>query len=298
MLKQTIYDPLKSYLKAIGTYPLLTMEQEKGLGRIIQSCLAIIKVEEDKKISERSEECRQAEKELRVAADLLACSNLRLAISIAKKYLNNKISMEDLVQVGDLGLLDAVRRFDPERGTKFSTYATYWIKRRIREELTYRSRLVRIPQWSCRLLYKIKRMRSDSIQSDMTVISLSEFAEKFGISLEKALIPYQATLPVWGIFDDMSEDPKAERERLEIDRAADLPAVRQKLSEALLCLCERDREVMKLRYGLMDGECWSQEKIGGKFGLRKQRIKQIEDSSLAALRQTSFFQWLKDYLTP
>ena len=269
-------DSLNMYLKEIRQYPLLSSEDEKAL---------IIRIS-------------QGDKEAR---DRLVESNLRLAVSIAKKYQGNGLTLMDLIQEANIGLLVAIEKFEPERGFRFSTYASWWIKQTISRALDNKSKLIRLPAYVVEGVNKMK-----SVERALTITlgrepTLEEVAEEMGIEPAKVKKLRDSSKEVSSLDVAVGEDDEATmgeliadtssltpEESMEIQNKADI------LNNILNTLDGREGEVIKYRYGLMDGEARTLEEIGQIFGLTKERIRQIEAKALRKLRNPFRAKLLRD----
>ena len=273
-----IDDPVKMYLKEIGKVPLLTPEREAELSQ---------------RMSEGDE---MAKKELVEA-------NLRLVVSIAKRYVGKGLFFLDLIQEGNLGLMKAVSKFDYTKGYKFSTYATWWIRQAITRAIADQARTIRIPVHMVETIHKVTKVQRQMLQECGRDVSADEIAKEMNMSSEKvreiikiAQDPISLETPVGEeedshigdfIEDDTSPAPAD---------AASYTLLREQLEEVLHTLTPREEQVLKLRFGLEDGRTRTLEEVGQQFNITRERIRQIEAKALRKLRHPSRSKKLKDYL--
>ncbi len=298
-------DSVRLYLREIGQVPLLTLEQEQELARDIARGQAA-----DERL-QSGEELSPAEREqLHLesargdeARQKMAAANLRLVVSIAKRYRDRGLPLLDLIQEGSLGLLRAIEKFDVDKGFKFSTYATWWIKQALSRALADQSRLVRLPVHLGETLNRIQATRRHLTQKLGRDPNDAELAVEMGMSEEKlrelrrtAQDPVSLATPVGEEADstlaDFIPDPRA----LDADDAAATGMLRDQIASALDQLTERERKVLELRYGLSDGQPRTLEEVGKAFGVTRERVRQIEVKALRKLRHPRLGKLLKDYL--
>ncbi len=273
-----IDDPVKMYLKEIGKVPLLDPEREQELS---------------KRMSEGDEAAKQE----------LVEANLRLVVSIAKRYLGKGLFFLDLIQEGNLGLMKAVSKFDYTKGYKFSTYATWWIRQAITRAIADQARTIRIPVHMVETIHKVTKVSRQMLQEEGRECSPDEIAKKMGMSPEKvreiikiAQDPISLETPVGEeedshigdfIEDDTSPAPA---------EATSYTLLREQLSEVLHTLTPREESVLRLRFGLEDGRTRTLEEVGQQFNITRERIRQIEAKALRKLRHPSRSKKLRDYL--
>jgi len=299
------FDPVRMYLKEIGKVPLLTGPQEVTLAKRIEAgVLAAERLEADSGLSDE-----QREGELAVVADgelakrQLTEANLRLVVSIAKRYVGRGMALLDLVQEGNLGLIRAVEKFDYTKGFKFSTYATWWIRQAITRAIADQARTIRIPVHMVETMNKVLRVKRQMLQELGREPTVEEVAAKVELTPDRvrdieriSLEPVSLETPV-GEEDDSSlgdfvEDPSAIAPATAAERARLVADIEEALTE----LNEREREVVRLRFGLDDGQVRTLEEVGKQFGVTRERIRQIESKTLAKLRHPTRSQRLRDYL--
>jgi RNA polymerase primary sigma factor len=272
-----IDDPVKMYLKEIGRVPLLNGEQE---------------IEYAKGILEGSDTAKKR----------LIEGNLRLVVSIAKKYIGRGVSLLDLIQEGNMGLIRAVEKFDHTKGFKFSTYATWWIRQAITRAIADQARTIRIPVHMVETINKLVRTSRRLLQELGREPKEEEIAEVMGISAEKvreinkiSQDPVSLETPI-GEEDSHLGDFVEDKEIITPSEAANITMLRKEMEDVLDSLTPRERRVLQLRFGLIDGHQRTLEEVGKRFGVTRERIRQIEAKSLRKLRHPSRSKILRDYL--
>ncbi len=287
-------DPVRMYLKEIGRVPLLSMEQEKSLAMRIEAGelesrrdgvadLALMDVGEEAK--------RQ-----------LTEANLRLVVSIAKKYVGRGMLFLDLIQEGNLGLIRAVEKFDYRKGYKFSTYATWWIRQAITRALADQARTIRIPVHMVETINRLIKVSRQLLQELGREPSVEEIAEAMGLTPEKvrevmkiSQEPISLETPIGEEEDSHLGDFIEDQEAVAPAEAASVMLLKEKMQDVLQNLTERERKVLVLRFGLEDGHQRTLEEVGQEFGVTRERIRQIEAKALRKLRHPSRGKALKDY---
>ena len=271
-------DPVKVYLKEIGRVPLLTPEEEIEL--------AI-------RISEGDEEAKKK----------LAESNLRLVVSIAKRYVGRGMQFLDLIQEGNLGLIKAVDKFDYTKGFKFSTYATWWIRQAITRAIADQARTIRIPVHMVETINKVKKTNSQLLHKNGRDPTAEEIAEELDMPVEKvreilrvAQEPVSLETPIGEEEDSHLGDFIPDDEALAPADAASQMLLREQLADVLKTLTPREERVLSLRFGLEDGHPRTLEEVGKEFNVTRERIRQIEAKALRKLRHPSRSKKLKDFL--
>jgi RNA polymerase primary sigma factor len=296
-------DSVRLYLREIGQVPLLTTDQERRLatritdGQEAAKELAKTGVAHDRKrLRERVLLGEEARKDM-------AAANLRLVVSIAKRYRDRGLPLLDLIQEGSLGLLRAIEKFDVTKGYKFSTYATWWIKQALSRALADQSRLVRLPVHLGETLNRIQAARRQLTQTLGRDPNDGELAAHLGMSEEKlrelrrtAQDPVSLATPVGEEADSTLADFIPDPHALDADDAAASGMLRAQIATALDQLTERERRVLELRYGLSDGQPRTLEEVGRAFGVTRERVRQIEVKALRKLRHPRLGKLLKDYL--
>ena len=287
-------DPVRMYLKEIGRVPLLSMHEEKTLAMAIEAG----ELEAQKNGSASNETIGggfEAKRKLTEA-------NLRLVVSIAKKYVGRGMLFLDLIQEGNLGLIRAVEKFDYRKGYKFSTYATWWIRQAITRALADQARTIRIPVHmveTINRLIKVSRQLLQELGRDPTV---EEIAGEMGLTPEKvrevikiSQEPISLETPIGEEEDSHLGDFIEDQEAVAPAEAASVMLLKEKMADVLKNLTERERKVLVLRFGLEDGHQRTLEEVGQEFGVTRERIRQIEAKALRKLRHPSRGKALKDY---
>ncbi len=297
-------DLVRAYLKEIGKVPLLTAEQEVDLSQRIEAGLfARQKLQDSTLTPSVRRDLQWLVTDGEKARQHLLEANLRLVVSIAKRYLGRGMLFLDLIQEGNLGLIRAVEKFDYTKGFKFSTYATWWIRQAISRAMADQARTIRVPVHMVEQINKITRIQRDLLQSLGREATPEEIGAELGLAPERVLeIQRYAREPVSlqavvgdeadGAFGDFIEDADA-------PSAVDLVSyamMQQQLREMLAGLEEREAAVVKLRFGLVDGTPRTLDQIGQEFGLTRERIRQIETKTLTKLRHPSRSRGLRELL--
>jgi RNA polymerase primary sigma factor len=298
-------DPVRMYLKEIGKVSLLSGSEEVSLAQRIEAGLAA----ELRVVEHPDRPPSQIHADRAIMADGLAAkralieANLRLVVSIAKRYLGRGMLFLDLIQEGNLGLIRAVEKFDYTKGFKFSTYATWWIRQAITRAIADQARTIRIPVHMVETINKVLRVQRQMMQELGHEPTVEELAEKVDLPVTKvreiqriAQEPVSLETPVGEEDDshlgDFIEDPQA----VAPADAAARAMLNEAVGEALDELTERERKVVRLRFGLEDGQARTLEEVGKEFGVTRERVRQIEAKTLAKLRHPIRSQRLKDYL--
>ncbi|HET6914676.1 MAG TPA: RNA polymerase sigma factor RpoD [Acidimicrobiales bacterium] len=302
-------DPVRMYLKEIGKVPLLTAAEEVILARCVeQGILAAERLatceEETALLRDREGVARDESlrREGLVAKRILVEANLRLVVSIAKRYRNRGMAFLDLIQEGNLGLMRAVDKFDYTKGFKFSTYATWWIRQAITRAIADQARTIRIPVHMVDTINKVMRAQRQLLQDLGREPGVEEVAERAEMTPEKVRDILRVSQETVSLEQPMGEDDFSLSDLIE-DEAAVAPAeaaaramLNQAVNEALSELSERERRVVRLRFGLDDGQMRTLEEVGREFGVTRERIRQIESKTLAKLRHPMHSGHLRDYL--
>lgn len=276
-----IDDPVKMYLKEIGSMRLLDSDEEIVLAKKVEKGSLPDATDEDKK------EADDAKKEL-------ADRNLRLVVSIAKKYLGRGLQFLDLIQEGNLGLLKAVDKFDYTKGYKFSTYATWWIRQAITRAIADQARTIRVPVHMVETINKLNRISRQLLQEKGREATNEELAEAMGISVEKirevkkiAQDAISLETPIGEKEDSHLGDFIEDHETVAPDDAAGSILLREQIEELLQSLTDRERQVLELRFGLKDGKTRTLEEVGKYFDVTRERIRQIEGKALVKLKKSA-----------
>ncbi|MFI7347965.1 RNA polymerase sigma factor [Streptomyces sp. NPDC049936] len=298
-------DLFRQYLREIGRIPLLSAAEEVDLARRVEAGLF---AEEKLRLTPDLDSSLALDLDRivvlgRVAKRRLIEANLRLVVSVAKRYVGRGLTMLDLVQEGNLGLIRAVEKFDYARGYKFSTYATWWIRQAMSRALADQARTIRVPVHVVELINRVVRVQRRMLQERGYEPTPQEVAdhldlapERVGEVLRLAQEPVSLHAPVGEEDDvalgDLIEDGDAASP---VESAAFL-LLRQHLEAVLSTLGERERKVVQLRYGLVDGRPRTLEEIGRIFGVTRERIRQIESKTLNKLRDHAYADQLRGYL--
>ena len=277
----TIDDPVKMYLKEIGALKLLDSEEEIVLAKQVEKGTLPDASDEDKAAA------KAAKKEL-------ADRNLRLVVSIAKKYLGRGLQFLDLIQEGNLGLLKAVDKFDYTKGYKFSTYATWWIRQAITRAIADQARTIRVPVHMVETINKLNRISRQLLQEKGREATNEELARAMGVAVGKirevkkiAQDPISLETPIGEKEDSHLGDFIEDHEAVAPDDAAGSILLREQIDELLQGLTERERQVLELRFGLKDGKTRTLEEVGRYFDVTRERIRQIEGKALQKLKKSA-----------
>ena len=274
----SIDDPVKVYLKEIGRVPLLSAEEEVELA------------------------IRMSEGDV-AAKKRLSEANLRLVVSIAKRYVGRGMQFLDLIQEGNLGLIKAVEKFDHTKGFKFSTYATWWIRQAITRAIAYQARTIRIPVHMVETINKVKKVNSQLLHENGHEPTNEQIAEKLEMPVEKvreimrvAQEPVSLETPIGEEEDSHLGDFIPDEDAPAPSDVASHTMLKEQLAEVLSTLTPREEKVLRLRFGLEDGRSRTLEEVGKEFNVTRERIRQIEAKALRKLRHPSRSKKLKDFL--
>ena len=304
-----IDDPVRMYLKEIGKVPLLTGDQEVRLatamsaGNAAKERLAQVEAGEltltDEKLAQAKAELKAGEK----AKKQLAEANLRLVVSIAKRYVGRGMLFLDLIQEGNLGLIKAVEKFDHTKGYKFSTYATWWIRQAITRAIADQARTIRIPVHMVETINKVIRVSRQLLQELGHDPSPEEISEEMNMPVDKvreilkiAQEPVSLETPIGEEEDSHLGDFIPDEAASEPSEAASFTLLKEQLVDVLSTLTPREEKVLKLRFGIEDGRTRTLEEVGKEFNVTRERIRQIEAKALRKLRHPSRSKKLKDFL--
>ena len=312
----SIEDPVRMYLKEIGKVPLLSAEEEIELaknmeaGAVAKEKIAILKSREEnateEELAEIKEEIKNLQKDLDAgdeAKKRLAEANLRLVVSIAKRYVGRGMLFLDLIQEGNLGLIKAVEKFDYRKGYKFSTYATWWIRQAITRAIADQARTIRIPVHMVETINKLIRVSRQLLQELGREPSPEEIAAEMNMPVERvreilkiSQEPVSLETPI-GEEEDSHLGDFIQHDNVTVPAdAAAFTLLKEQLEEVLGTLTEREQKVLTLRFGLEDGRARTLEEVGKEFNVTRERIRQIEAKALRKLRHPSRSRKLKDYL--
>lgn len=264
-----IEDSVRMWLKRIGRIPLLSADDETRLARHAKlGCC----------------ECKRA---------LIEC-NLRLVVSIAKRFVGRGLSMQDLIQEGNMGLIRAVEKYDPDRGFRFSTYATWWIRQAISRSISDHGRTIRVPVHTLEAVNRMMKVAGQLQQELGREATNAEIGESLHISAEKVEDYHRAVIEPLSLDTPVGESEDASLSEFVIDRQGETPAdaavravIRRKIDDVLSTLTDREREVVAMRYGLLDGQPHTLEEVARAFQVTRERIRQIEQKGLKKLKHPS-----------
>lgn len=286
----SIDDPVRMYLKEIGRVPLLTGEEEIVLAKQIEAG-----AKEDASYKEISQGNKAKKK--------LVDANLRLVVSIAKRYVGRGMLFLDLIQEGNLGLIKAVDKFDYTKGYKFSTYATWWIRQAITRAIADQARTIRIPVHMVETINKLIRISRQLLQDKGREPTPEEIAEGMGITADRvreiqkiAQEPVSLETPIGEEEDSHLGDFIEDQDAIAPDDAASYILLREQIEDVFSCLTEREQQVLILRFGLKDGKPRTLEEVGQHFNVTRERIRQIEGKALTKLRNRGKRDKIKDFL--
>ena len=275
----TLDDPVRAYLKEIGAVPLLSAEEEAALASA----------------------AREGDAEARRR---LCEANLRLVVSVAKRYAGRGLPFLDLIQEGNLGLMKAAEKFEPERGFKFSTYATWWIRQAITRAIADQARTIRIPVHMVETINKVKKVSSQLLHQNGHDPTADEISQALDMPVEKvreimrvAQEPVSLETPIGEEEDSHLGDFIPDEDASEPSEAASFTLLKEQLVDVLSTLTPREEKVLKLRFGIEDGRTRTLEEVGKEFNVTRERIRQIEAKALRKLRHPSRSKKLKDFLS-
>jgi len=298
-------DPVKDYLKQIGKVPLLNAEQEVVLAKRIEAgLLALAMTEGDDELTpELRRELEIIAEDGSRAKNHLLEANLRLVVSIAKRYTGRGMLFLDLIQEGNVGLIRAVEKFDYTKGFKFSTYATWWIRQAITRAMADQARTIRIPVHMVEVINKLARVQRQLLQSLGREATPEELAKELDMTPEKVVEVQKYGREPISLHTPLGEEGDSEFGDLIEDSEAVVPAdavsftlLQEQLHSVLDTLSEREAGVVSMRFGLTDGQPKTLDEIGKVYGVTRERIRQIESKTMSKLRHPSRSQVLRDYL--
>ena len=302
-------DPVRAYLKRIGKVPLLNAEQEVDLAKRIEC--GLYASERLRLFGEGGERVSASmrrdldwlSRDGTRARDELVEANLRLVVSIAKRYTGTGMAFLDLIQEGNLGLIRAVEKFDYVKGFKFSTYATWWIRQAITRAMADQARTIRIPVHLVEVINKLARMSRELLQDLGREPTAVELAREMGLTPERvAEVRHYAQTP---ISLDQAVSDTGDRQLADLIEDSDATAatdvvqfslMRDHVQRVLMTLSDREAGIVRLRFGLVDGRPRTLDEIGAVYGVTRERIRQIESKTMSNLRHPAYSQVLRDYL--
>ena len=304
-----IDDPVRMYLKEIGKVPLLTADQEVELATAMTAGREAKERLDEAEANGKTlpaEELAQLKKQVKAgerAKQQLAEANLRLVVSIAKRYVGRGMLFLDLIQEGNLGLIKAVEKFDYTKGYKFSTYATWWIRQAITRAIADQARTIRIPVHMVETINKVIRVSRQLLQELGHDPSPEEISEEMNMPVDKvreilkiAQEPVSLETPIGEEEDSHLGDFIPDEAASEPSEAASFTLLKEQLVDVLSTLTPREEKVLKLRFGIEDGRTRTLEEVGKEFNVTRERIRQIEAKALRKLRHPSRSKKLKDFL--
>ncbi len=307
MRTETSTDPVRAYLREIGRVPLLRGPEEVELAKRMEA--GLLAQERLNSAGAAGLTPEEGRKLARVIADghraksHLVQANLRLVVSIARRYAGSGMHLLDLIQEGNLGLIRAAEKFDHTRGFKFSTYATWWIRQAITRSIADQARTIRIPVHMVETMNRLSRTRRELVHDLGRDPSVEEIGEKMELSAERvreimkmSQEPVSLHAPIGEEGDSQLGDFIEDEEAIAPPDAASFSLLQEQLGMVLDSLTERERRVIELRFGLTDGRPRTLEEVGQEFGVTRERIRQIESKTLCKLRHPSRSGRLKDYL--
>jgi RNA polymerase primary sigma factor len=305
-------DPVRMYLKEIGRVPLLTADEEVTLAKRVEAGLharAELEELEEKSLDESDAASERSRLDCTVADGLdakksMIQANLRLVVSIAKRYVGRGMLFPDLIQEGNLGLMRAVDKFDYTKGFKFSTYATWWIRQAITRAIADQARTIRIPVHMVETINKVLRVQRQMLQELEREPTIAELAERVDLTPARVREIHRISMDPLSLDSPVGEEDDSNLSDFIEDMQADSPAdaaarklLFEAVEEALQDLSPREQQVVRLRFGLDNGgQPRTLEEVGKEFGVTRERIRQIESKTLAKLRHPQRSQKLRDYL--
>ena len=313
----SVEDPVRMYLKEIGKVPLLSAEEEINLaqrmeeGNVATEKIQLLKArmeeaEDEAEKAEIQEEIKAMQKDIDLGSDAkkrLAEANLRLVVSIAKRYVGRGMLFLDLIQEGNLGLIKAVEKFDYRKGYKFSTYATWWIRQAITRAIADQARTIRIPVHMVETINKLIRVSRQLLQELGREPSPEEIAAEMNMPVDRVREILKISQEPVSLETPIGEEEDSHLGDFNQDDNVPVPAeaaaqtlLKEQLDEVLSTLTEREQKVLRLRFGMSDGRARTLEEVGKEFDVTRERIRQIEAKALRKLRHPSRSRKLRDYL--
>ena len=301
-----IDDSISLYLKEIGRIPLLTAEQEVSLAKRMEAgrnAKKHLSRDGDMSVEERAE-LRELVRDGNAAHEHLIKANSRLVVSVAKKYVGRGVPFLDLIQEGNIGLIRAVKKFDYRRGYKFSTYATWWIRQAVTRAIADQGRTIRVPVHMYEQINRLARVSRQLVQELGRDPTVEEIAEELGVSPKKvertikvSQRPLSLEMPVGEEDDSFLGDFIEDSEAPSPTDQASQQLLRDQIEDIFGFLTPREVRILQLRFGLVDGYSYTLEEVGRKFGVTRERIRQIEAQALGRLRHPSRSRKLRDFLS-
>ncbi len=302
----TIEDSVALYLKEISRIPLLTADEEVSLAKAIEKgkrASQKLSAADGGMDAQTRAQLRQFVKRGQRARCSLIEANFRLVVSIAKKYVGHGVSFMDLIQEGNIGLIKAVEKFEYQRGFKFSTYATWWIRQAVSRALSDQGRTIRVPVHMGERITQLSRVSRELVQRNGHTPTEEEIAEEMGISLrllerirQAAQYPLSLEMEVGEEMDSTLGDFIEDKNNPHPDDSTMCQLLSERMADVLASLTAREHRVLQLRFGLHDGRSYTLEEVGQKFGVTRERIRQIEAKALSKLRHPRRSRRLRDFL--
>jgi len=301
-----IDDSISLYLKEIGRIPLLTAEQEVSLAKRMEAGRnAKRRLGKDGQLGEEEREgLRETARDGMAAQEHLIKANSRLVVSVAKKYVGRGVPFLDLIQEGNIGLIRAVKKFDYRRGYKFSTYATWWIRQAVTRAIADQGRTIRVPVHMYEQINRLARVSRQLVQELGRDPTMEEIAEELGVSPKKvertikvSQRPLSLEMPVGEEDDSFLGDFIEDNDAPSPTDQASQQLLRDQIEDIFVSLTPREVRILQLRFGLVDGYSYTLEEVGKKFGVTRERIRQIEAQALGRLRHPSRSRKLRDFLS-
>jgi RNA polymerase primary sigma factor len=299
-------DSISLYLKEIGRIPLLTAEQEVSLAKRMEAAREAKKrLSRDGRLTpEERQRLREIIRDGKAAKEHLIKANSRLVVSVAKKYVGRGVPFLDLIQEGNIGLIRAVKKFDYHRGYKFSTYATWWIRQAVTRAIADQGRTIRVPVHMYEQINRLARVSRQLVQELGRDPTMEEIAGELGVSPKKvertikvSQRPLSLEMPVGEEDDSFLGDFIEDSEAPSPTDQASQQLLREQIDNIFASLTPREVRILQLRFGLVDGYAYTLEEVGKKFGVTRERIRQIEAQALGRLRHPSRSRRLRDFLT-
>ena len=301
----SLNDPVRMYLKQIGKVPLLTAAQEVSLARRIESgCDAAARLEQNGHMrADQIETLRELEADGLDAKKKLVESNLRLVVSIAKRYVGRGMHFLDLIQEGNLGLIRGAEKYDYTRGFKFSTYATWWIRQAVTRAIADQARTIRVPVHMVENMNRLAKVQLRLLQEEGTEPTPEQLASEMGTTPDKvrailkvSQVPVSLESPVGREEDSTLSDFIQDTAAIVPMDAAAYTMLQEQLEDVLDGLSIREKRIVQMRFGLLDGKARTLEEVGHVFGVTRERIRQIESKTLAKLSNPTVSGCLRDYI--
>jgi RNA polymerase primary sigma factor len=299
-------DSISLYLREIGRIPLLTAEQEVSLAKRMEAGRAAKRhLSKDGNFdAQKRWELRELVRDGQAAQEHLIKANSRLVVSVAKKYVGRGVPFLDLIQEGNIGLIRAVKKFDYRRGFKFSTYATWWIRQAVTRAIADQGRTIRVPVHMYEQINRLARVTRQLVQELGRDPTIEEIAEELAVSPKKvertikvAQRPLSLEMPVGEEDDSFLGDFIEDSEAPSPTDQASQQLLRDQIDDIFVSLTPREVRILQLRFGLVDGYSYTLEEVGKKFGVTRERIRQIEAQALGRLRHPSRSRKLRDFLS-